>query len=49
LKVVLTKGRKVTEADFSGEILRWIESLLDLPITIAILPESDPKEIQLIV
>jgi hypothetical protein len=45
LKVMLTKGRRATEV---GNSLQWIESPSDLPVTITILPESVPEELQLI-
>jgi hypothetical protein len=47
---VFTNGRRVTEMGFFGGrvILRWIESLSDLSVTVAVLPESVPEEIQLI-
>jgi hypothetical protein len=53
LKVVLTEGRKVTDTGFSGAgdqgaSLQWAESLSDLPVAVAILPESGPEKLQLI-
>jgi hypothetical protein len=49
LKVVFTNGRRATKVGFSGDgvTLQWIESPSDLPVTITILTESVPEELQL--
>jgi hypothetical protein len=49
-KVVLTKGRRAPEVTLSkgGATLHWIEGSLHLPVAVAILPESIPEELQVV-
>jgi hypothetical protein len=49
LNDVLTRGRKATEAGFSGAgaTVQWIENLSELHVALAILLESGPEKLQI--